>query len=80
MEPVECRAARAALRIGIRELAALAGLSPDTVARFERGEMARARTIRRMRCVLEGRGITFMTADASTPGPGIWIGWEADAT
>jgi transcriptional regulator with XRE-family HTH domain len=36
--PVQCRMARAALGLGVRELAAAAKVSIDTVARFERGD------------------------------------------
>src|SRR6202042_1293013 len=38
MLPVQCKAARVALGIGERELAAKAGVSPDTVSRLEKGE------------------------------------------
>ena len=43
--PVQCRMARAALGLGVRELAAAAKVSVDTVARFERGEELKERTI-----------------------------------
>ncbi len=35
MNLTQCRMARAALDLGVRELAELAGVSPDTVSRFE---------------------------------------------
>ena len=43
--PVQCRMARAALGWGVRELAAAAKVSTDTVARFERGDELKERTI-----------------------------------
>ena len=41
--PVQCRMARAALGMGVRELASAAKVSTDTVARFERGEELKER-------------------------------------
>ena len=38
MSPEQCRMARAALQIGVRDLATLAKVSPSTVSRFEAGE------------------------------------------
>ena len=43
--PVQCRMARAALGLGVRELAAAAKVSIDTVTRFERGDELKERTI-----------------------------------
>jgi transcriptional regulator with XRE-family HTH domain len=51
--------ARAALDLGVRELAELAGVSPDTVSRFERGESPRGKTVELLRLALEERGIEF---------------------
>ena len=45
LSPVQCRMARAALGLGVRELAAAAKVSIDTVARFERGDELKERTI-----------------------------------
>ena len=45
--PIQCRMARAALGLGVRELAAAAKVSIDTVARFERGEELKERTMDR---------------------------------
>ncbi len=47
--PVQCRMARAALGWGVRELAAAAKVSIDTVARFERGDELKERTIEALR-------------------------------
>ena len=62
MRPIQCRMARTALSWGIRELAAVAKVSPDTVARFERGEPLRERTVQDMQRALETAGVRF-TAD-----------------
>ena len=42
---VQCKMARAALGLGVRELAAKAGVSPDTVFRLEKGEALLPRTV-----------------------------------
>ena len=66
MQPVQCRMARSALALGVRELAAYAKVSTDTVSRFEREEDLRQRTIEAMQRVLEDFGIEFTNGD--TPG------------
>ncbi|MGY2986486.1 hypothetical protein ACVI1K_003833 [Bradyrhizobium sp. USDA 4508] len=48
-----------ACRPGVRELAGLAGVSPDTVSRFERGELPRGKTVELLQAALEARGIEF---------------------
>lgn len=57
--PVQCRMARAALGLGVRELASLAKVSNDTVARFERGEELKERTIEALQRALEAAGVEF---------------------
>jgi transcriptional regulator with XRE-family HTH domain len=61
--PVQCRMARAALGLGVRELAAAAKVSADTVARFERGEELKERTIDALQRALETAGIEFTNGD-----------------
>jgi transcriptional regulator with XRE-family HTH domain len=67
--PVQCRMARAALGIGVRELAAAAKVSVDTVARFERGEELKERTIDALQRAFEDAGIEFI--DENGGGAGI---------
>ena len=62
--------ARAALGLGVRELAALADVSPDTVARFERGDELRDRTVAAMKTALEKAGVVFVDAGDGL-GPGV---------
>jgi transcriptional regulator with XRE-family HTH domain len=57
--PMQCRMARAALGLGVRELALLAKVSSDTVARFERGDELKERTIEALQRALEAAGIEF---------------------
>jgi transcriptional regulator with XRE-family HTH domain len=61
--PVQCRMARAALGLGVRELAAAAKVSIDTVARFERGDELKERTIEALQRALEAAGIEFTNGD-----------------
>lgn len=65
MLPVQCKMARTALGLGIRDLAARAKVSPDTIARFERGEALKQRTIESIRAALHADGIEFIAADAA---------------
>ena len=66
--PVQCRMARAALGWGVRELAAAAKVSIDTVARFERGDELKERTIEALQRVLEAAGIEFIEPNGGGPG------------
>ena len=56
--------ARAAIQIGVRELADAAGVSPTTITRLERGEALYPRTIAAIRAALEAAGIEFTNGDA----------------
>ena len=69
MIAAQCRMARAALLIGIRELAAAADVSPSTVTRLEAGEELKPRTIAAVRNVLEAAGVIFI--DENGEGPGV---------
>ena len=60
--------ARVALGLGVRELAKLAGVSPDTVARFERGEKLRPNTTESMQNALRELGIEFIEQNGGGPG------------
>src|SRR6266550_4577521 len=60
---LQCRMARAALGWGVRELAAAAKVSTDTVARFERGDELKERTIDALQRALELAGVEFTNGD-----------------
>jgi len=68
MSPMQCRMARAALGLGVRELAAAAKVSVDTVARFERGENLKERTIEALQRVFETAGVEFIDENGGGPG------------
>ena len=61
--PVQCRMARAALGMGVRELAAAAKVSIDTIVRFERGDELKERTIDALQRALEAAGVEFTNGD-----------------
>jgi len=73
--PLQCRMARAALGWGVRELAAAAKVSTDTVARFERGDELKERTIDALQRALEAAGIEFTNGDQ----PGVRLSKAATA-
>jgi transcriptional regulator with XRE-family HTH domain len=54
---------RQALGLGFRELAAVAKVSIDTVARFERGDELKERTIDALQRALEAAGVEFTNGD-----------------
>ncbi|WP_263625553.1 helix-turn-helix domain-containing protein [Stappia indica] len=61
--------ARAALGLGIREVADLAKVSPTTVTRLERGEELKPRTVEAIRAALEAAGVIFI--DENGEGAGV---------
>jgi transcriptional regulator with XRE-family HTH domain len=60
MTPAQCRMARAALEMEIRELAELAKVAPGTIVRLERGEALKERTIDAIRVAFEAAGVEFI--------------------
>lgn len=56
---------RAALRLGIRELAKMAKCAPMTISRLETGRSGgHANTIRKIQRALEAAGVEFIDGDA----------------
>jgi len=62
--------ARAALGWGVRDLGKRAGISANTVSRFENGFGAMVETLVRIQETLESAGIVFIPADHQG-GPGV---------
>jgi hypothetical protein len=60
--------ARAAVGMGVRELATAAKVSPDTVARLERGDPLRERTVEAIQVALEAAGVEFIAENGGGPG------------
>lgn len=68
MNAVQCKMARTATGLGVRELAAKAGVSPNTVARLERGEELKLSTVDTIRSALEDAGVEFIAENGGGPG------------
>ncbi|TPJ27182.1 helix-turn-helix domain-containing protein [Mesorhizobium sp. B2-8-3] len=60
--------ARAALGWGVLELAKEAGVSTQTVVRFERGETLKQSTIVQLKAKFEAAGIEFIAENGGGPG------------
>ncbi len=69
MNAQQCRMARAALGLGVRELAALAKVATGTITRLEAGEALKPRTVEAIQRVLEKAGIEFINDGA----PGVRV-------
>lgn len=68
----QSRMARAALNLGVRDVAQAAGVSTNTVTRLERGEELLPRTVAAVRSALEAAGVVFMDEGQSIDGgPGV---------
>ncbi|WP_256947292.1 helix-turn-helix domain-containing protein [Haematobacter genomosp. 1] len=68
MNGLQCKMARAATGLGVRELAKLASVSPDTIARLERGDELRASTIETIQTALEAAGVEFIPENGGGAG------------
>jgi transcriptional regulator with XRE-family HTH domain len=55
--------ARAALRLGVRDLAVKAKVATDTVSRFEAGEVLKPRTVEAIQHALEKAGVEFINGN-----------------
>lgn len=63
MNRLQCKMARVATGLGLRDVGRLAEISPDTVARLERGERLKPDTVAAIRAVFEREGVAFLPAD-----------------
>lgn len=60
MNNLQSKMARVGLGWGVRDLAAQAGVAPDTIARLERGEELKDSTLKTIRIALERAGVAFV--------------------
>lgn len=65
---VQSRMARAALGLGVRDLASMLDMSPNTITRFERGEDLKSSTVLAIRDALEKAGIEFIPENGGGAG------------
>ncbi len=68
MIAVQCKMARVALGVAVRDLAEMAKVSPDTIARLERGEPLKERTVDAIQHALEAAGVIFIEQNGDGPG------------
>ena len=66
----QLRMARAALKLTVRQLAALSGVTANTISRYENGSDALGDTLDKLRKTLEKAGVVFLAEDAHG-GPGV---------
>ncbi|MFC3207212.1 helix-turn-helix domain-containing protein [Aquamicrobium soli] len=71
MNAAQCKMARAATALGVRELAELADVSPATITRLERGEELMPRTVQAIRSALEQAGVSFLEDGQPAVGSGV---------
>ena len=72
--------ARAGLGLGVRELAVLAKVTPETVVRLEKGETLRDRTLAAIRAALESAGVEFIPENGGGAGVRLRKPSDADST
>jgi predicted transcriptional regulator len=65
----QCRMARAALNLGVRDLARMAKVATGTITRLEAGDTLKPRTVEAVQRVLERAGIEFTNDGA----PGVRV-------
>ena len=68
MKPIQCKMARVALELGVRDLAKIADVSPNTIARLERGEKMRLATTAKICAALENAGVEFIAENGGGVG------------
>ena len=56
---VQCRMARAALELSVRDLATMAKVATDTITRLEAGKTLKPRTVEAIQLALEKAGVEF---------------------
>ncbi len=66
--------ARAALRLGVRDVAKAAKVSPATLSRVEADQPANASTLAAIRAALEAAGVEFIEENGG--GPGVRLGQQ----
>ncbi len=70
--------ARAALRWGVRDLAANAQVTAATITRIENGKSAHSATLLAIRAAFEASGIEFIPENGG--GPGVRMARRSDQT
>jgi transcriptional regulator with XRE-family HTH domain len=63
MNAAQCRMARAALRLSVRDLAKMAEVATGTITRLEAGEALQSRTRAAVQHALEKAGVVFTNGE-----------------
>lgn len=64
LTPEGCRAARAILGLGVRELGELSGIAFETISKFENGRPMRESNKAKIVEIFEGRGVEILNGDS----------------
>ncbi len=72
----QCKMARAALDLGVRDLAELAKVAQATVSKLERGEELKERTVDAIQAALENAGVQFISENGG--GAGVRLAKRSD--
>lgn len=70
MNAEQARMARAALKMGVREIADMAGVTPNTISRFENGSDPKQSTVEALRNVYQSLGVQFLQDGDTSNGTG----------
>jgi len=73
----QLRMARAAIKMSVRDLAKLAGVSPNTITRVEADLQANRATIAAIQRALESAGVIFVDQNGEGPGVRLRKGFDA---
>ena len=68
LTPTQSKMARAALGLGIRDVAGGLGMSANTISRLERGEELKPETLKAIRAALEAAGVEFIAENGGGAG------------
>lgn len=75
MTPAQARAARSILKLGVREVADLAKVTPNTVSRVEQDDAGprgpQSVTVEAIKRVYEAAGVVFLDIGDIADGPGV---------
>lgn len=71
MKAIQLKMARAAVGLGVRELAELAGVTANTITRIENGADAKQSTLDALRTALEEQVIFLADGETTAGGPGV---------
>jgi len=69
MNAEQARMARALIKLGVRDVASKAGVTPNTISRIENGSDAKASTLAALREVYERLGVQFLDAGQAGQNP-----------